>query len=320
MKSFIRDRFPLLFSALRNLNLLKQAYFSKYGRIPGAINYPLSVALQWPEIAARRKGAEALTLPAELASKLQELKAEGFCKLRLSDVVADAEGSDLLRSLSSAAEVFGTPSHDFLIENLGVGKTKSYFYDIAKSNVEVRSKLEAFAKSPKAVALAAKYLGQMPLIESVSFIYSPPTNATRLIAAQGWHLDREQKTKLKIFLSPFEVSASSGPTTLLPLKHSTGRPYPNFPGYFDDAEALAAGIAVHEKVQLLNDVGEFYMADTSRLFHYGARDQTQPRFLVIVSYCPLESRLSRHLRRDVKKKSIQYGWQPNGSTVATRTG
>ena len=308
MKSLIRSRFPALFSLLRNLNLLNQAYFSKYGRIPGAINYPLSIILQRHEIAARKKGAHALLMPPELAEKLQELRTEGFCKLNLSDVVTDVEATNLLDSLSCAAVEFGTPTHDDLVHKLGVRKTKSYFYDIANSNSGIKSKLEGFARSPKAIALAAKYLGQMPLIESVSFIYSPPIDGTQLIAAQGWHLDREQKSKLKIFLSPYEVSVASGPTTLMPLRHSLGKKYPNFPAYFDDAEAMAAGIPVDEKVQLLNDVGELYMADTSKLFHYGARHQTMPRFLVIISYCPLESRLRSQLRKEVKEKSIDYRW------------
>lgn len=308
MRSTIKSRLPSVFAVLRRMNLLKQAYFSKYGIIPGAINYPLSIVSQRYEIAVRKKAAEALHLPTELTAKLQELRKEGFCKLALSGLVADTAATELIDSLASAATEFGVPTHDDLIRNLGVAKTKSYFYDITKSNLEIKSKIEELARSPKAIALAAKYLGQMPLIESVSFIYSPPIEGVKLIAAQGWHLDREQKSKLKIFLSPFRVSAASGPTTVLPLKHSIGKKYPNFPAYFDDAEARAAGIAVDEKVELLNDVGELYLADTSKLFHYGARHQTQPRFLVIISYCPLESRLRTRLWRQVKENAIMYEW------------
>src|SRR5688572_8532581 len=98
MKSFLKSRLPFLFHPLRRLNLLKQAYFSKYGRIAGAINYPLSIVSQRDEIAARKRRAAALHLPPQLAGKLQELRTEGFCKLKLSDVVSGDEASAFIDS------------------------------------------------------------------------------------------------------------------------------------------------------------------------------------------------------------------------------
>jgi hypothetical protein len=305
--NYLNKTIPLpALNALRKCRLLYVALFSKYGRVPGAINYLISAVLLRKQITESKKKAKELPMLSELGDKLHELKTEGFCKLKLNELVSHHEADSLIDSLIQTANEFGAPTHADLINKFGVQKTKSYFYDIAKKNQDIRERIMQFASGQKQIQLAAKYLGQMPLIEYVSYIYTPPTSGTKLIAAQGWHLDRENKSKLKIFMSPFKISVSSGPTTLLSLKHSIGKPYPNYPWYFDDEEALAAGISVEDKIPLLSNVGELFMADTSKLFHYGARHQTQPRFLVIISYCPLESRIDRNLNNKVIANSIKY--------------
>ncbi len=79
----------------------------------------------------------------------------------------------------------------------------------------------------------------------------------------------------------------NGPTTFLPLADSNPAHYRNYPNYFDDTQASQFGIDISKRIPMLAKPGEFYMADTSRVFHYGARNQTKPRFILIITYGPV---------------------------------
>lgn len=263
-------------------------YFSEVGYVTRAINYSYTSLNQWNNIQARKKVAAALSLSPQQQNLVDELKANGGAKTSLQ---AFGFNDDLITSLRQQAGQFGekTPEE---IRALRGGASKTYWFDLFDKHTPASAPILNFACDKKILSVVAGYLGQVPTLQYISFYYSPPNSGQdKLIGSQSWHFDNEHKRRLKIFLSPYDITPENGPTTFLPLPYSKPELYKNYPDYFDDAQAESFGIDIKQKVQMTTKPGEFYMADTSRTFHYGCRNQTKSRWLVIISYGPVESHL-----------------------------
>lgn len=263
-------------------------YFSEVGYVTRAFNYSYTSLNQWNNIQARKRAAHALALDSQQQALVDILKAQGGVKTSL-----DAFGfsDDLIKTLRQQAEQFGekTPEE---IRALRGGASKTYWFDLFDKNNPAFAPLLDFACGKKIVSVIAGYLGQVPTLQYISFYYSPPNSGQdKLIGSQSWHFDNEHKRRLKIFLSPYDITPANGPTTFLPLAYSKPELYKNYPDYFNDAQAEQFGIDIKQKVEMTTQPGEFYMADTSRVFHYGCRNQTKSRWLAILSYGPVESHL-----------------------------
>lgn len=269
--------------AIRPAYNFYRKYFSEVGYVTRAVNLQLSHLLGAKLIAERKTLARSVKLDAAKQPLLQQLKNTGGIKLNLADFgISD----DILQVLKTRAEAFGTPSGEE-IKKLREGKSKTYWLDLLDKDDPAYAPVLALAMHKDILAFVANYLGEVPTLQDLTYYYSPAESADKLIGSQGWHLDNEQPTKLKIFLSPFEMTIENGPTTFLPLAESDPAFYRNYPNYFDDDQAKQFGINTSKRIPMLAKPSEFYMADTSRVFHYGARNQTKPRFILIITYGPV---------------------------------
>lgn len=268
---------------LRPVYRFYRKYFSEVGYVTREVNLQLSRLLGAKWIAERKALAHVLPLYASRQPLLKQMISTGGIKVTLSDFGIGAEILDILKA---KAEAFGTPSGEE-IKKLREGKSKTYWLDLLDKDDPAYVPVLAFATHKDILALVAAYLGEVPTLQDITYYYSPAESADTLIGSQGWHLDNEQPTKLKIFLSPFEMRLENGPTTFLPLDDSNPALYKNYPDYFDDTQAKQFGIDISKRIPMLAKPSEFYMADTSRVYHYGARNQTKPRFILIITYGPV---------------------------------
>ncbi len=273
---------------LRPVYYWYRKYFSEVGYVTRAINLRLSYLLGASLIRERKVLARRVTLAPQHSAMLEILKHNGGIKTNLHSFNI---APDILQVLKSKAEAFGNPTSEE-IKKLREGKSKTYWLNTFDENDLAFAPVLAFATHKDILALVAAYLGEAPTLQEITYYYSPADmDPTKLIGSQGWHLDNEQPTKLKIFLSPFEMTLENGPTTFLPLSYSNSKLYKNYPNYFDEAQAQIFGVDISKRVPMLASPGEFYMADTSRVFHYGARAQTKPRWILIVTYAPVAHHL-----------------------------
>ena len=267
---------------------LYRRYFSEVGYLPRFFNYHYSAYRHRAAIYKRRALVSALPLTESGKNLLAKLQADGGAKTSFDELQID---NSVLSLLQNQMQERGEQSAE-TIKNSRKGQSKTYWTSVVDSTHAAYPALTEFATHPALLSVIAHYLGQVPLLLNIHFYYSPPAlPSPELIGSQGWHLDNEQRTKIKLFLSPHEMTAENGPTTFLPLPYSDPKKYKNYPNYFDDVQARAFGIDISKRVEMLAEPGEFYLADTSRLFHYGARNQMRSRWLVILDYGPLENNL-----------------------------
>lgn len=280
----------ILKKLLRPLYRFYKKYFSEVGYLTREVNYAISYLRHYPTISAQRRAATGIKLNPQEQALADMLTAQGAVKTNLQ---AFSIGPEIIESLTRQAKKFGTPTAEE-ISKMRQGASKTYWYDLFNPEEPDYFPLKALATHPRILAVITRYLGQEPTLQQIAFYYSPAGNAAsdKLIGSQGWHLDNDMKKRAKIFISPFEMMAENGPTTYLPAPFSLQSRYNNYPDYFNDQDAQAFGIDISKRQEMLAQPGEFYFADTSRCYHYGARNQTLPRYLAIITYAPLQSHLN----------------------------
>lgn len=244
-------------------------YISEVGYVTRFFNYHYSRYSQRHEIIRRRRLAAQAQVAPSLQPLLDRLRSDGGAKASLSSF---CDAGALLGALQAKQSAIGEKTQEE-IRVLRQGQSKTYWTNFFDVNDPAFAPLMDVLVHRDLLAVIAAYLQEVPLLMSVHFYYSPPGgDPARLIGSQGWHLDNEQRSKVKLFLSPHAMTMQNGPTTFLPAPFSDHGKYKNYPAYFDDEQAAAFGIDTAKRVPMLAAEGEFFLADTSRLFHYGARN------------------------------------------------
>ncbi|HEY1359904.1 MAG TPA: hypothetical protein VGF21_16500 [Thermoleophilaceae bacterium] len=152
-----------------------------------------------------------------------------------------------------------------------------------------------FVSSPELIAIVADYLGFIPalswtlptgvrVVESGKHLdalaHLPPRDS------QVFHIDPYDHPMVYVIVLAKDCTPSQGPFTWLPASvserasreldyWSRGRPY-----RLSDEEIYSV-VDPEETLRLTYPRGTVLLADTSRCFHYGARDADDPRFQVM---------------------------------------
>lgn len=155
-----------------------------------------------------------------------------------------------------------------------------------------------FASSPQLIATVADYLGFVPALSNTlpigvrmvesgkhldSLSHLPPRDS------QVFHIDPYDHPMVYVIVLVRDCTLESGPFTFLPASASSraaaeldywsrGRPY-----RLSDDEVYSAA-SPGETIRLVHPRGTVLFVDTSRCFHYGARDGEQPRFQVMYGF------------------------------------
>lgn len=138
------------------------------------------------------------------------------------------------------------------------------------------------------VAIAAQYLGLVPILEYANVFYSSHAGDD-LAKSQLYHCDSDEAEQVKLFVLCEDVTPEHGPLTFISAADSqrvrdrVGYRY-NTRLTDDDVRAALDGDV--SEVPLLGHAGMAGLVDTSRCFHYGSRfsDTSARRVVVMLQY------------------------------------
>lgn len=159
---------------------------------------------------------------------------------------------------------------------------------IAMDEVTLDSPLLRFALRPDIVASAARYLGVVPILQYANVMYSSHV-AAEPSKSQLYHCDSDEAEQVKVFILCEDVTAATGPLTIVPASQSqvvrdrTGYKYKS--RLTDEAVHAAFGHGLKETA-LIGAPGTTGFIDTSRCLHYGSRiaDAFARRLVVMLQY------------------------------------
>ncbi len=151
---------------------------------------------------------------------------------------------------------------------------------------DVANEFIAFALSPMLLAVAARYLGVLPILGSVRILYSPNASS-ELSQAQLFHLDPEGYRQVKLFMAVREVTKDTGPFTFIPAG-LTRRMLESGERGFHKKRVHDADIIKYAPqsawIENVGKPGDAVFVDTSSCFHFGSRPSKHPRYLLFVQY------------------------------------
>ena len=189
---------------------------------------------------------------------------------------------------------------DYLINHLEYDKLPDY------------KGLLRFCTSPILVGTAAKYLGEFPVISGVEVWSSPPTDLNKavLTGSQKFHLDNIDSRQLKVFLNISNISEANGPFSFISASDSkkviTELKY----GQAVNVERLEddSVYTIVDRSSLKQNIGSSGSVtgiDTSVCLHYGSRNCTQGRQLLMVQFTSIARADCRPF--ELMSESERYG-------------
>ncbi len=169
-----------------------------------------------------------------------------------------------------------------------------------------------FALSPSLVIAVADYLGTLPILSSVSLLYSPNTEFAG--RSQLFHFDGHELKQVKCFVMLDEITEDSGPFHFIPaqytdkkfrraIKRLTGQRCLQSLKYPD--EIIYQAVARDTVVRCTGTRGTVSIVDTARCMHYGSRPGTRPRKILALLYVtPCASDIPLWGREPIRRNNL----------------
>ena len=159
-----------------------------------------------------------------------------------------------------------------------------------------RHALLQLALDRRMIAMAAAYLGTVPVITEADYYCSFPVNPP-FTKSQLWHCDDDARDVLKIFVYCDDVEPADGPFELVaprlsrPARDAVGYRYAGRRYRVSD-EAMARQVPAAEITTILGPAGTAFVVDTVQSFHRGSRilDKDRSRVVGMICYCPPSGR------------------------------
>ena len=189
----------------------------------------------------------------------------------------------VIESCSSAYDA--SVLHESIAEAQAAGPKEFLISIIRDEQAFEHAGLMELALSQPILRLASKYLGSVPMLSGLRLWFTPPNSTA--VDSQLYHCDREDQRQLKVLVNITDNGHQSGPFTVLPAaasqraKSAVGYSYKN---YRLSDEQVWSVVDPDEAVSFVGPRGSAYFADTSRCLHYGSRQNTQPRLVLMVQY------------------------------------
>jgi hypothetical protein len=166
------------------------------------------------------------------------------------------------------------------------------FFRIRVASYEERVALLKIGLDRRILAMAAAYLGVLPVISEADYFCSFPV-AGVFTKSQLWHCDCDSSDVFKLFIYCDDVTADDGPFELIPPEPSrrardeigyryAGRRY----RVSDDV--MAAHVPADTIRTVTGPRGTAFVVDTVQCFHRGSRitDPERRRVMATICYCP----------------------------------
>jgi hypothetical protein len=156
------------------------------------------------------------------------------------------------------------------------------------ATVDRHHSLVRLALRPDLLDAVVAYMGTVPVLRSMQVLYSGPVDR-ELMSSQLYHCDADDVRQVKIFVLCTDVTADSGPLTLLNAARSAAvRRHIRYPydSRLTDAQVHAAIGSDPEPVEVVGPSGTVCLVDTSRCFHFGSRvvPGAAPRLVAMVQF------------------------------------
>ncbi len=235
------------------------------------------------EIEARRGLARQLA--AEVPPELRIDRTAGFLRLPA------AATPDLSTVCTAGQQILETSSLD-----TGVSAGNKRFSRFRLAQVDQRQALLQVALDRRMIAMAATYLGTVPVITEADYFCSFPVTPP-FTKSQLWHCDDDARDVLKIFVYCDVVEPDDGPFELIPPSESrqarsaVGYRYAGRRYRVSD-EAMARQVTPAQITTILGGKGTAFAVDTVQCFHRGSRivDPDRTRVVGMICYCPPSGR------------------------------
>lgn len=210
---------------------------------------------------------------------------------------AEADALDLTDGWCAPGEKLSFSDHPLLRdaeailrEEKEVRSQKGFMVNhLARRDLSTYPSFIEAALHPVVLKTAATYLGMYPILSSVKLLVSAPGFYERFNSSQLYHLDHADLPLLKLIVNVGPVTEDSGPFCFLPkaasetAKEALGYGRRGTPYRVDDETMYA--IADRESVvRLTGAAGGTAFVDTSQCFHYGSRNASQERRIVMYSF------------------------------------
>ena len=153
----------------------------------------------------------------------------------------------------------------------------------AVENPEEIEPIVRFCSQPALFNLIASYLGEYPVLNTISLGYTA-ANAGR-VGSQLFHRDLNDRRAAHLVMPIWPIDMDSGPFTFLParesaqlqaeIKHNRGR-------ISDDV--IFSHVDNDDFVYCTGAPGDVFLVNPYACFHCGARTRSKPRLILIVSF------------------------------------
>jgi hypothetical protein len=197
---------------------------------------------------------------------------------------------------------------DLNIHNEGVfeSQQKKYLQNVrVQKEINLEHAYIRLALSPEILSIVIPYMNYVPIISDIQLWHSP-NKAESSEGSQFFHLDYADVKQVKVFLLIEEVNDEMGPTTLVDAK--TSQNICNKINYKLSNKDIRIPDEIVSKYCLPNQLikatgssGTIFFADTSRCLHYGSRNGSKPRNVLMIQYVsPFSFRYSLNFKKDAK--------------------
>ncbi|MCZ6764481.1 MAG: hypothetical protein O7C63_06050 [Alphaproteobacteria bacterium] len=237
------------------------------------LRHPIRVAHQMRRRRDTMPGEPNGTRAAEAAA---QVTAEGYCIFPAADV-PQAQAIVALVDGLWRSRCLGGDEQDVV--------NKKHLVDFMHHNDLIdHPDLLDFVLSPPFVETAQHYFGHTPVLASVTMLWSPP-NETRK-SSQLFHLDYGVR-QIKFFLNITDVTDENGPLSFVPAGTSRKiiRQVGLRKGRFKD-EAVFAVTGSDDLVKGNGPAGTVTGLDTSRCLHFGSRENSKARVVLMIQFMP----------------------------------
>jgi hypothetical protein len=166
------------------------------------------------------------------------------------------------------------------------------FFRVRVASFDERAALLRVALDRRVLAMAASYLGVLPVITEADYFCSFPVEGT-FTKSQLWHCDDDAADVFKLFIYCDDVTDDDGPFQLIGpdvshrVRDQIGYRYAGRRYRVSD-EVMSAHTKADDVLSITGPAGTAFVVDTVRCFHRGSRitDPTRRRVMATVCYCP----------------------------------
>ena len=197
--------------------------------------------------------------------------------------------TDFQNHLYNAINYSNTKIDQYITQNQSNNNAKDYLQSVLhKSELDPSDPIIKIAMHDYLVDMASNYLDMVPLIGQIQLWYSP-NKSIQDEGSQFFHLDYADIKQFKVFIMLDDIDENSGPLTFIPAKDS--RLISDAINYKLSNKEIRVPDQIVEKyinkdlwIKATGKKGQLLYIDTCKCMHFGSRNGTKPRRILMIQY------------------------------------